>query len=79
MLAAGTPPDLFYMDYSQLPVYAHMGLLANLDPHIAKAKDGKKWLDGYYQVLLDAFRYDGQQVGRRARNRMAFRKISRRW
>jgi multiple sugar transport system permease protein len=64
MLAAGTPPDVFYMDYSQLPEYAHMGLLANLDPHIAELAGGQNWLDGFYPVLLDAFRYDGKLAGK---------------
>ena len=64
MLAAGTPPDLFYMKYEQLADYAHMHLLANLDPQIAALSDGKQWLDGFYPVLLDAFRYDGKQVGK---------------
>jgi ABC-type sugar transport system permease subunit/ABC-type glycerol-3-phosphate transport system substrate-binding protein len=41
-----------------------MNLLADLDPHIAELADGKQWLDGFFPILLDAFRYDGQQAGR---------------
>jgi multiple sugar transport system permease protein len=64
MLAAGTPPDLFYMSYENVPAFAQLHLLADLDPYIAKLPDGQRWLDGFYPVLLDAFRYDGQMTGR---------------
>jgi multiple sugar transport system permease protein len=63
MLAAGTPPDLFYLSYENVPEFAHLNLLANLDPFIAKLSDGKQWLDSFFPLLLDAFRYDGRQAG----------------
>jgi multiple sugar transport system permease protein len=66
MLAAGTPPDLFYLSYENVPEFAGMNLLANLDPFIARQPDGKQWLDGFYPLLLDAFRYDGHEAGRGA-------------
>jgi multiple sugar transport system permease protein len=64
MMSAGAPPDLFYVSYETLPGFVQLNLLANLDPFIAKMPDGKQWLAGYYPVLLDAFRYDGQTIGR---------------
>jgi multiple sugar transport system permease protein len=80
MFAAGDPPDLFYLGSTQLPKMASMGLLAPLDPWIARdrpeqppaagaplaeadAQDGP-WIEDFYPLLLDAFRFDGQQVGR---------------
>jgi multiple sugar transport system permease protein len=64
MLAAGTPPDLFYLSYEFLPQFAQMHLVANLDSQIALLPNGKQWLDGFYPLLLDAYRYDGQNIGR---------------
>ncbi|HEX4052991.1 MAG TPA: extracellular solute-binding protein [Tepidisphaeraceae bacterium] len=64
MLAAGTAPDLFYLSYEYVPEFAKLKLLANLDPFIAGLPDGKQWLDGFYPLLLDAFRYDGHEAGR---------------
>jgi multiple sugar transport system permease protein len=63
MMAAGTPPDLFYMSYENVSSFAQLHLLADLDPYIARLPDGKQWLDGFYPVLLDAFRYDGHMIG----------------
>jgi multiple sugar transport system permease protein len=64
MMAAGTPPDLFYMSYENVSSYAQLHLLADLDPYIAQLPDARQWLDGFYPVLLDAFRYDGRMIGR---------------
>lgn len=64
MLAAGTPPDLFYLSYEFVPEFAQMHLLADLNPNIAQLPGGKQWLNGFYPLLLDAFRYDGNQIGR---------------
>jgi ABC-type sugar transport system permease subunit/ABC-type glycerol-3-phosphate transport system substrate-binding protein len=64
MLAAGTPPDVFYLDSNYVSEFASMKLLGNLDPYIAKLPDGQRWLDEFYPLLLDAFRYDGHEVGK---------------
>jgi ABC-type sugar transport system permease subunit/ABC-type glycerol-3-phosphate transport system substrate-binding protein len=64
MLAAGTPPDLFYMGSAGVPEFGQLHLMMNLEPFIARLPDGKRWLDGFYPLLLDAFRYDGHQTGR---------------
>lgn len=63
MLAAGTPPDLFYLGFQYVHEFCNDHLLANLDPFIAKLPDGKQWLNGFYPILLDAYRYDGATVG----------------
>jgi multiple sugar transport system permease protein len=64
MLAAGTPPDLFYIEYQNVPEFAGMHLLADLDPLIAKMPDGRHWLDQFYPLIVQAFRYDGREAGR---------------
>jgi len=64
MLAAGTPPDLFYLSYDRVPEFARQNLLANLEPFIAGMPDGKQWLDDFYPLLVEAFRYDGYETGR---------------
>ena len=63
MLAAGTPPDLFYLNHSNTAPYADFHLLMNLDPLIASSPEGKSWLDNFYPNLLATFRYDGKQGG----------------
>lgn len=64
MLAAGTPPDLFYIEYQNVPEFAGMHLLADLDPLIAKMPDGQQWLRQFFPLLVQAFRYDGHETGR---------------
>ena len=63
MLAANTPPDLFYLKYQFMPEFVEYRLLADLGPYIDQLPEGRKWLDGFYPVLLDAFRFDGQRTG----------------
>ena len=80
MMAAGTPPDLFYLSYEHVPEFVRMHLLANLDPYIAAEPDGKQWIDGFYPVPFDAFRYDGKQGRRGARGQFTeFPRTSPRW
>lgn len=63
MFAAGTPPDLFYLNHSNTAPYADFHLLMNLDPLIASSPEGKSWLDKFYPNLVATFRYDGKQGG----------------
>ncbi len=65
MFAAGGPPDLFYLGSGQLPKMAGMGLLEPLDERIAADARAAEtpWLDAFFPVLIDAFRYDGQRIG----------------
>ncbi len=65
MFAAGSPPDLFYLRYEDLPKLADMGLLAPIDQQIAEdvRQHGDNWIDAFYPVLVSAFRYDGNRLG----------------
>lgn len=66
MFSGGMAPDLFYLSYENVPEMAGLGLLKNLDPYIQsqKASGQGKWLDDFYPILLDAFRYDGTHTGK---------------
>jgi multiple sugar transport system permease protein len=52
------------MSYEYVPEFAGLHLLANLDPYIAALPDGQQWLNTFYPVLLEAFRYDGHETGK---------------
>jgi multiple sugar transport system permease protein len=60
MLAAGTPPDLFYLPPDMLPELASLKLIRPVDSYIHKdtAAGRGAYLKDFYPVLLDAFRYD---------------------
>ncbi len=68
MLAAGTPPDLFYLPPDQLPVLAQMHLLQPIDQYLGRERKAGtgKWIDDFYPILMKAFRYDvaDQEVGK---------------
>ena len=62
MLAAGTPPDLFYLRYEDLAEFADTDMAMNLSPYIKKdreANNGSAFTDDFYPILIDAFRFDG--------------------
>jgi multiple sugar transport system permease protein/multiple sugar transport system substrate-binding protein len=65
MFAAGDPPDLFYLRYEDVPKLAGMGLLEPIDARVAEDQKatGEGWIDDFYPVLLDAFKYDGKKLG----------------
>ena len=56
MVAAGEPPDVFYMDFERIPIFAAAGQLAELDERIP--------VDDYFAPAVDAFRFDGEVQGR---------------
>jgi ABC-type sugar transport system permease subunit/ABC-type glycerol-3-phosphate transport system substrate-binding protein len=60
MLAAGTPPDVFYLGPSLLPQLAGMGLVAPVDEFVAADRAAGKaaYFDDFYKILVDAYRYD---------------------
>jgi multiple sugar transport system substrate-binding protein len=62
MMAAGDPPDVFYMDYARLPVYVREGQLADIE--VMAGEQGGLDLADFYEPPVDAFRWDGQQTGR---------------
>lgn len=59
MLAAGTPPDLFYLSPDNLPLMAEMGLLMPLDERLKEERNrNPAWLDDFYPLIMQAYRYD---------------------
>ncbi len=62
MLAAGTPPDLFYLKPDDVAEFADTGMVMNLEPYVAaqRAAGEGGWLDAFYPVLMDAFRWDAE-------------------
>ena len=56
MLAAGTPPDVFYLSPHLLPELASQGLVAPLDARFDQ--EPAAWRDDFFPLLLDAWHYD---------------------
>ncbi|MEM6313508.1 MAG: extracellular solute-binding protein [Planctomycetota bacterium] len=56
MIAAGDPPDAFFLPYPMLPEYASLGLVEPMEPSLAEY--GGAWADDIYPVLIRGFRYD---------------------
>jgi multiple sugar transport system substrate-binding protein len=62
MFAAGTPPDLMYMGYPEMALYASEGTLLPLDDYLDNDSDVSR--DMYFPALIEAFTYsDGQLYG----------------
>mgnify|MGYP002777909671 CR=1 FL=1 len=61
MMAAGEPPDLFYVGAERLPAFVAAGLLEPLEPYLA---GGPLELEDYFPATVAAFRHDGQRAGR---------------
>ena len=62
MIAAGDPPDLFYLDFTKIAEIAANGVLEPIEPFVqrdraARAKDTPN-LDDFFPAVLNAFRYD---------------------
>lgn len=55
MMAAGDPPDVFYMDFERIPTFAAAGQLAPLDDAVP--------VEAYFAPAVDAFRFDGSRQG----------------
>jgi multiple sugar transport system permease protein len=68
MVAAGDPPDVFQIGYERVAGWAAKGLLADLEPYLARdqaAHDPAALrLDDFYANVIDCFRFDGQVTGR---------------
>jgi multiple sugar transport system substrate-binding protein len=61
MMAAGTPPDLMYMGYPEMALYASEGTLLPLDDYIDNDPDVNREM--YFPALMDAFKRDGKLYG----------------
>lgn len=60
MLAAGTPPDLFYMPADIFPEMASMKLVRPIDDYVAAdiQAGNKAVYDDFFPILMDAFKFD---------------------
>ncbi|HEX8520665.1 MAG TPA: extracellular solute-binding protein [Tepidisphaeraceae bacterium] len=63
MLAAGTPPDVFYLPPDSFPELASLKLVHPLDDYIKKDIDAggaktKALYDDFFPIVMDAYRYD---------------------
>lgn len=70
MIAAGDPPDVFYLGYEQVAPWGSKGLLEPLDPYLERDQKagapGALSLDDFYKPVIDCFRYDREthDIGR---------------
>jgi multiple sugar transport system permease protein len=72
MMAADTPPDVFYLRPDTMPRLAELKLIAPMDPFIAATTGGATQgaagdvLGDFFPVLLDGFRFDpeSRQLGK---------------
>jgi multiple sugar transport system permease protein len=68
MLASGDPPDVFYVGAERVASFASMGLLRPIDDLLAAddaaGQPGRLRLDDFYEATVEAFRFDGTDVGR---------------
>ena len=56
MMAAGTPPDVFYLPPNLFADFAHMKLVRPIDDYYAA--EPAEWRDDFYPLLINAWRYD---------------------
>ena len=68
MMAAGEPPDIFYVGNERIPSFAALGLMEPLDRFVAadtaSTEPGALKIADLYPQVVDAFRYDGLTAGR---------------
>lgn len=60
MMAAGTPPDLFYLPPRMLPELAELKLIEPIDDLLQRERDAGRaqYLDDFFPIILQAWRYD---------------------
>jgi len=70
MLAAGEPPDVFYVGNERVPSFADIGLIRPLEPFLEADRAAKDPtaidLADFYPATVDAFRFDGTASGKGA-------------
>ncbi|MFM8784936.1 MAG: ABC transporter substrate-binding protein [Phycisphaerales bacterium] len=68
MMAAGEPPDVFYVGNERIPSFASLGLLEPLDRFVQEDAEsgapGALTLGDFWPQVVDAFRFDGTNAGR---------------
>jgi ABC-type sugar transport system permease subunit/ABC-type glycerol-3-phosphate transport system substrate-binding protein len=65
MMAAGEPPDLFYVGAERLPAFVVARLLEPLEPYLEQG-EARLRLEDYFPATVAAFRHDGQRAGQGA-------------
>lgn len=64
MVAAGDPPDVFYLGYEYISGWADKGLLEDLEPWIQRDQENNDpdaiALDEFYANVINTFRYDSE-------------------
>ena len=62
MMAAGTPPDLFYLPPDMLPELAELKLIEPIDDLLKSERDAgrAKYLDDFYPIIVQAWQYDSK-------------------
>ena len=67
MMAAGEPPDIFYMDFARMAPFAEAGQLQELDGYFAAESDPDAEdpliLDEFFTPAVDAFRLEEGKMG----------------
>ena len=66
MMAANSPPDVFYMGSERVPSFASQNLLLELEPLIAADEAAHQPTlrpDDFYKPTVDCFRFDGHATG----------------
>lgn len=63
MLAAATPPDLYYLRPEDVPEFAETGMAMNLDAFLdaERAAGTDEWINDFYPTLMNAFRWDAER------------------
>lgn len=67
MFAAGEPPDVMFLNARDIPTYASLGLLMDVDPMMkadSASGDATFREENFFKPTLDSFRYDGVVSGR---------------
>ncbi|MFN9076374.1 MAG: ABC transporter substrate-binding protein, partial [bacterium] len=71
MMAAGEPPDVFYVGYERVANFASLELLRPIDDFVAREEAaraagdaGALDLGAFYPQTVEAFRFDGARVGK---------------
>jgi len=59
-IAGGAPPDVFLLNYRYYGQFAASGAIAPLDDLLAASDEMRA--DDFYEVAMDAFRWQGEQV-----------------
>ena len=67
MMAAGEPPDIFYMDFARMAPFAEAGQLEELDDYFAAESEpdveDPLVLDDFFTPAVDAFRLQNGKMG----------------